>query len=198
MEDITNNEIVVLLTLLKDFSANYNANSLSKVVGLTSMGTLKILKKLEKQNLLRSEQMGKGVFYKINFNNNYAKNYLVFLLQKEAEQSVPRVKRWVKELRQLENSADFGMLFGSLLNGGHYNDIDFLIVLEQSQINKVNKLISGINKISSKRVNLVKQTIKDLEDNLKKKDKIVVNAVKKGIVVFGYKRFIEVIENVSS
>ena len=196
MRDITQNEMNVLLTLFKDFDTGYNANSLSKKIGLTSMGALKILKNLEKEGLLKSTQLGKAVFYKLNF-SKYTKAYLNFLLQKEAEQSLPRIKRWVKELRRFQKTANIGVLFGSVLKKETFKDIDLLLVLEQSQIRDVNKLVAELNKVNIKKLHLVKQAKKDLESNLKKKDKVILSIVKNGIVLFGYDELIGVIENVS-
>ena len=197
MKDITKNEMQVVLTLFKDFSSSYNANSLSKIIGLTSMGTLKILKKLEKEKILRSEQMGKAVFYKLDLTDDYVKNYLIFLLQKEAEQSIPRIKRWVKELRQLQDNADIGIIFGSVLETDDYNDIDLLLVLKQSQNKKINQLLSEIKEINIKKIHAVKQTKGDIKENLKKRDKVVLSIIKKGTVIFGYEKIIEIIKDVT-
>ena len=47
MEDITKNEMKAVLEILKSPEVMYNANNLAKVLEITSMGTLKILKRLE-------------------------------------------------------------------------------------------------------------------------------------------------------
>ena len=194
MKNITKNEMKALLVLLKDINADYNANNLSKKIGLTPMGTLKIVKKLEKQNILKSKQLGKAVFYNINL-NDYTKIYLKFLLQKEAEECSPKVKRWVKELKPLQKTAEAGILFGSVLTKENYNDVDLLLILKQSQNKEANMLIGDIKKINIKKLHAVKQTIQDLKSNLKKKDKVILSIIKNGIVLFGYEKIIEVIEH---
>lgn len=197
MKTITNNEMKAMLTLFKDFSVSYNANSLSKRINLTPMGALKILKSLEKQNVLKSKKMGKAVFYKPNFDNDHTKTYLKFLLQKESEQPIPRIKRWVKELGRLQSTAEIGILFGSVLKTDDYKDIDLLLVLTQSQNKEVNRLIADINRINVKKVHVVKQLKEDLKKNLEKKDKILLDIIKNGVVLFGYTQIIEVIGNVT-
>lgn len=196
MREMTKNDARVLLTLFKDISNNYNANSLSKRVGLTSMGTLKILKNLEKQGILASKKLGKAVFYSISF-NDYTRSYLIFLLQKEAEESIPRIRRWVKELRKIKGNAEICILFGSLLKKQDYDDIDALLVLKQSQNRKANELLDEMGKLSTKKIHAVKQTEKDIKNNLKKHDKVMLNALNGSIVVFGYKKLVEIIENVT-
>ena len=198
MESITKNKIKVLLFLLKDFSVDYNANSLSKKVHLTSMGALKILKRLEKQELVISKKIGNAVFYKINFASDYARSYLEFILRQETEQSIPRVKRWVKELNKLRDVSEIGLLFGSVLKSEVYSDVDLLLVIKPSDNIKANKIIHKINELGVKRVNAVKQTNGDFIGNLKKRDKVLLNAIKNGIVLFGYGSFFEVIKDVSA
>lgn len=192
-----NNEMKTALILFKDFFSDYNANNLSKKMNLSSMGTLKILKKLKSQNIITSKKMGKAVFYKINFNSNYAKNYLRFILQKEAEESAPRIKRWVKELRPLENNSEVGILFGSILNKEDFKDVDFIAILNQSQSIRLNEQMDKINKVNIKKIHVIKQTKEDYKKNIKKRDKIILDSIKKGVVIFGYDKIIKIIENVT-
>ncbi len=197
MYKLTANEMKIILRIFKDFNSKYNANNLAKEFKLSSMGVLKIVKRLHKQNLLKFEVVGKAKIYSINFKNDYVKKYLVFLLSKEAEESIGKIKRWIVELRKLENSAEIGVLFGSVLKSNKFDDIDMLAVLKQSQVKDFNKLVEEINQLSVKKVHPVKQSVQDLKNNLLKKDKIILNAVKEGIVLFGYEKFVEVIESVS-
>jgi DNA-binding Lrp family transcriptional regulator len=197
MNGLSPNEMIVLLKIFKDFNSYHNANKLSKEMGLSAMGALKILKNLEKQNLIKYEMVGKAKIYKINFNNNYAKEYVAFLLRKEAEDSKPRIKRWVAELRKLEPYSQIGMVFGSVLKSDQHNDVDLLAVLKQLQVKEFNKKIDELNQINVKRIHPVKQTLQDLKNNLVKKDKIVLSAIRDCIVLFGYDKIVEVVESVS-
>ncbi len=196
MKTVTQNEARAALWILKDFSNNYNANNLSHELGLSSMGVLKILKRLEKRGVLKSKKFGKVVFYKPNFNNDYTFSYLSFLLEKEAQESIPRIKRWVTDLKSLKELGLIGILFGSVITKENYNDIDLILVLEQPSNVRVNKLIDNLNKISTKRIHLVKQSLNDFKSNLLKQDKVILNALKTSIIIFGYDKFIEVMSSV--
>lgn len=70
MESVTCNEMRLVLRIFKDFSVDYNANSLSKELGLTAMGVLKILKRLKARGILKSRMLGRAVFYKPNYSND--------------------------------------------------------------------------------------------------------------------------------
>ena len=196
MQTITKNEMKAILIIFKDIDSHYNANNLSKKIGISSMGTLKILKRLEIQNILKSTTFGKAVFYKVNLGNDYARNYIEFLLKKEAEDVAPRIKRWVRELRKVRD-AKIGILFGSVLTEEKFNDVDLLVVLEQSQNRRFNKSIDEMNKINIKKIHPVKQTKDDLKLNLRKKDEVVLSIIKNGIVLFGYDEIVEVIRDVA-
>jgi len=197
MIELTKNEMQAMLRLFKDFSANYNSNNLAKEIGLSAMGALKILRRLHEQNLLKVEEIGKAKIYSINFDNEYAKQYVSFLLRKEAEESTGRVKRWIDELRKLKDTATICIVAGSVLKTEKYNDVDALAVMKPQQLKKFNKRTSEMNKINIKRIHPIKQSIEDLKNNLAKKDKVILDMVKTGIVLFGYDEFVGVVAGAS-
>ncbi len=192
MKEATANEMAAILKVFKTPEREFNANSISKEIGLTPMGALKILKRLEKEGVLASKTAGKATFYSINFTNGYARDYLEFALKREAEQSSPYVKRWVSEVRKLKN-ADISIIFGSVLKkGSEANDIDALLVTTQKKFEKLKEEISDLNKINEKGIHAVYQTTADLRSNIAKGDKAVLNALK-GIIAFGEEKLIELI-----
>lgn len=190
MKDITKNEINIILKLIKSPEIDYNANNLAKVVGITSMGALKILKKLEKESILKSKKIGKAVIYRINTNNLYANHYLSLILSRETIYADPRVKRWIEELKKIKN-ADIIILFGSVLENPNPNDIDVLFVTDQKHFSKLKEEIKLINEINIKKIHPMYQTFNDIIDNIKKRDKPLLNAIK-GIIILGEEKFIEV------
>ena len=184
------NEMVIVLKIFKTPEREFNANSISKETGLTPMGALKILKRLEKDGILNSKAAGKATFYRVDFGSGYAKDYLKFALRNETEHSQPYVKRWVREIRKLKN-ADAAILFGSVLRKEkEANDIDVLALTNQNKLEKLKEEISELDKINEKHMHVIYQSPKDLRSNIKKQDKVVLNALK-GIAAFGEDRLIE-------
>ncbi len=193
MTDLTPNEMNFVLIILKSPEKDCNANNIAEVLGISSMGALKIARKLEKEGVLVHRQSGRIKFYRINFSNDYAKQYVKFLLKREAEQSPPVIKRWVNDLKKLK-SADLIVLFGSVLEKGEKaRDIDVLLVTDQKNFDKLKKEVDEVNFINVKKIHPVYQARIDLEKNLKKEDKIVINAIK-GVVVAGEDLFMEVLQ----
>jgi len=182
--DITKNEMLFILSIFKSPEVDYNANNIAKKLGLTSMGALKIARRLEKEEIILSKELGKARFYKINFDNDYAIQYIKFLLKREAEQSNPYLKMWISDVKKIKY-ADAAMLYGSVLRKyKEANDIDVLLVTDKKRFPKLEKEIESINNINVKKIHPMYQTKEDIKENIKKRDKPLLNAIK-GIAVFG-------------
>lgn len=193
MRDVTNNEMIFALTIFKSPEVEYNANSISKVIGISSMGALKIAKRLEKDSIIVSKELGKAKFYKINLNSDYVRQYTKFLLKREAEQCHPYVKVWVSEARKIKN-ADVAVIFGSVLKKHDTaKDIDVVLITDKKRFLKLKKEVDEVNSINVKNIHPIYQTKEDFVKNLKKGDKIVLDAIK-GIFVFGEDIMIELLE----
>lgn len=184
MIKITDNEMLFVLEIFKSPDVEYNANSMAKHLGISSMGALKIAKRLEKEDIVIPKKLGRATFYRLNLDNDYVKYYVKFLLKGESEQAHPYVKRWVNELRKI-NSADVIILFGSVIKKHEKaNDIDVLFMTNKKKFPKLKKEIDDINLINMKKLHPIYQTEEDLKKNIKKRNKIILNALK-GIFIFG-------------
>lgn len=193
MMSLTPKQNEVLLTLFKDFTKDYNANSLSKIVGITPRGSLNIVKNLHKQNLLMRKQFGKAVFYKINLEDYYTFRTLETLLIYEAREKAPR---WLAEFKELFKDVKIAIIFGSIIrNPNKANDIDLLLVFTQKKLKLVKHFINEKNKILIKPIHPIVQSPNDIKKNLKKNDPVVLNALQRGYVLCGYDKLIEVVKN---
>ena len=193
MKDITENEMNFILTILKNPAQEINARSISKIIGITPMGSLKIARKLEKEGIISSKPIGRAIIFKLNLDKDYVKQYVKFLLKREAEYSTAYVKRWIAELKKIRK-AEIIVLFGSVLKKDREaNDIDALIVVKKINLNNVEKEIEEINFLNKNKIHPVFQTKEDLKKNLKSLDKVILGAIK-GIVVLGEEQIIGAIK----
>ena len=190
MNEITKSEMKVVLKLAKSPEIIYNANSLSKDIGITPMGALKILKRLEKESILKSRKIGKSITYKVDVEQRYAQRYTSLILSREAIYQTPQIKRWINELKKIRN-ADLIVLFGSVLEKPNPNDIDVLLVTDQRRFKKLQQEIKEINELNIKKIHPMYQTFEDVIKNIKKRDKPLLNAIK-GIIVVGEDKFVEI------
>ena len=95
MKEIPPAEMKAVLTIVKTPEVIYNANSLSKVIGITPMGMLKILKRLEQESILKSRKIGKSITYRVNLEDSYAGKYVSLLLAREAQHAPPVTRRLI-------------------------------------------------------------------------------------------------------
>ncbi len=195
MMSLTKKERETLLILFKDFTNFYNANSISKVLNISHVGAQKIFKRVLQEKLVVSKTIGKSIIYKLNFNDNYASQLIAFLLADEAN----NFKRWKEEFKELFKKDRIIMLFGSAIKDyAHANDIDVMIVLENKEVKEVNKILKKKEEVLPKKLHAIKLTHKDLLDNLKKKDKAMINIVKEGIILYGQDKYADILKNVAS
>ena len=190
MIDLTKLEMKVILKIVKSPEREYNANSLSAVLGVTSMGVLKILKRLEREYVLKSKKIGRMVLYRVNIKDAYARKYVSFVLSREAFFSDAKVRRWIEELKKIQ-SADMIILYGSVLIKSEPHDIDVLFLTEQSKFSSLKKEVDFMNKMNITKIHPLYQNFQDIIDNIKKRHPPLLNAIK-GIVVHGEEKFIEV------
>jgi len=193
MVNLTENEKRALLIIFKDFSSFYNSNSLSKKLGISRVGTMKMLKKLEKNQILIKELIGKSAIFKINFDNDYVLDMIAFLLSDEAN----KFKRWKDEFKELSGENKVVMIYGSVLvNYSKANDIDLMIIGKSNL--SVNKVIMEKQKILPKKIHLISISELEFLASLKKRQKSIVEIARTGIILYGQRKYAGVMKNVKS
>ncbi len=193
MRNVTNNEMRLVVTVLKSPEVPYNANTIAKFLGISPMGAWKIAQKLQKEDILHFEEVGSAHIFKLNFSSEYTLNYIRFILAREREIAPSYVKRWITELKKIKH-ADLVILFGSVLRKyGDARDIDALLVTTNKKFKALQKEIEDINLLNDKKVHPVYQSKQDLRNNIIKRDKVVLNAIK-GPIVSGEDAFIWVLK----
>jgi predicted nucleotidyltransferase len=191
----TRKEGEVMLKLFKDFTKEYNANSLSKEIKISPRGALKILKKLESENLCVSKKLGKARFYKVNLNDLYTRKVIETLLIAETKE---KAARWMDEFKQICEETEIMLIFGSAIrNLKEANDIDVMFVYKKKNYKKIQEFITIKNKLLPKRIHDISQTIQDLKENLKKRNPAIVDAIRTGYVMHGHDKVVEVVKHVT-
>jgi predicted nucleotidyltransferase len=195
MKTLTEKENEALLLIFKDFTTDYNANSLSKVLNITPRGALKVLKNLQSENLLIGKKMGKAVFYKANLEDNYTQSIIQSLLIK---QSMENANRWIDEFKKLYPATHIVIIYGSALrNYKEAKDIDILVIRSENNYKSIMKLIEDRGEILPKPIHPIMMLPEELEKNLNNKNPAMVNAIREGCVLHGQAKLIEVIKNVT-
>lgn len=194
MTTLTQKEKEALLILFKDFSSYYNANSLSKLLSISRIWAMKLLKKLNNNNILKDKKIGKSIVYKVNLDDDYIRNLMAFLLADEAN----NFKRWKDEFKKLFKGKRIILLYGSAIkNYEKARDIDIISVIEKEEYKEVAKVIAERQKFLSKKIHSIELTINDILKNLQEKQKAMTDIVKNAIVLYGQYKYVEIIQNVT-
>lgn len=178
----------ILIILFKDFLSFYNSRNISKLIGISHAGAFKILKKLESKSIVFGKRIGKAIIYSLNFNNPVAKKELEMALAIEAQNN----KRWLEEFKEIENKAEFAILFGSIIkNEDKSRDIDLLVVAKKESFEEIKRIIEARNKFLNKKIHLILQSVEEFTHDLNNKNKALVEIIKTGIILFKQENIIK-------
>jgi predicted nucleotidyltransferase len=193
MNMITKNTNKILLFLLKDLSViGYNINQIAKETKISLGSAFKILKELEKKNIINKKNISNGSYYKINFNFESQILFELILINERKNQE-NKIKIYINEISKYIDS-ELILLFGSILKNENYNDVDVMFITDNTK--KVLDFCLNISKIRTKPIVPFILKKEDLIEELKKQNQTIINIIKNSIIIKGEKKFLEVIQNV--
>lgn len=192
---IPKNTSKIILFLLKNINEfGYNINQISKVLKISVGSAFKILKDLEKDNITMHKEISNASYYKLNLNNKETTKICELLLLAEKRRLKGHAKIYAKDIMKFD-SAEMIILFGSILKGKEFNDVDVLFVT--GNVKKVNDFCLEISKIRTKPVVPLILKKEDLINEIKNRKDAILNIIKEGIILRGESEFIEVIKHVN-
>ena len=190
---ITENEKKVLKLLLFAFGEMYSINRIAKECGLSPNGAFKMLIKFENEGIIKSQNIGNMKSYKLDFESEKTKNILKLAIISELK---GKVKFRADDLKSLKQITEVCILFGSYIDlKKEPNDLDLFFVIKDKNFKEYKKQTSLIFKTMPIKVHDVLQTEEDVVANLKKKDKVVIEILKTGIILWGFDKVIEMVEH---
>jgi len=196
--NMSNNNKNKILNFLLRNTNQYNINEIAKILKLSVGSVHKILKSLEERKIVNLKQLGNASYYSLNLNNTETIKYCEFLLIEEKNNLLENNKTAKIYISDLEKyDAKSVILFGSILNKeDKAKDVDVLFIIKnKKQINEINNFCLEISKIRTKKVNPLIMEEKDLIDNIKNKNNVILDILKKGIILKGENLFIKSIKN---
>ena len=186
---------VVMFLLRNTDKFGYNINQIAKLNKISVGSAFKILKELEKDRLIIKNEISNASHYKLNFDNPETTKLCEFLLLAEKRSLKGYAKLYADELIKFKD-AEMMVIFGSVLRGKEFNDVDVLFIT--NKVKKVNDFCLEISKVKTKPVIPLIMKQEDLIKALKRKKEAIINMIKGGIVLKGEARFLEVVKNVNS
>ncbi len=167
MLSLSDNEFSVISFLVRNFTEKLTIRNIAQRLNFSSAGVFNILKKLEKQNIVVGQKLGTGLFYSINFENKIAKHLAGIVLIYSDE----KVEKMSVERLEQAKAAIFDKKILLLIT-------DNVTVLD----------------ISVPNTEVMLKTEDEVIGLLRKKDSAMLQMLKKGIVLFGEDKIVEIIK----
>ena len=196
--ETTKPSVKILKILLKDFTVKPTITMLAQEMKMSRVGIWKILKRLEAEKLIILSPVGSGktsVFsVGLNRENPLVEKTLSLALSEDAIKN----QRWCSNFAELENKVDFLLLYGSILHSQkEAHDIDILGVTHKNEFLNIEESIKKIQKTQIKKIHALHFTPAEFKYELEKPNSIFIDAVKKGIILFGQEKFTKFIKSIS-
>ena len=188
----------ILKILLKDFTIKPTITLLAKEISMSRVGTWKILKKLEAEKIIILSPMGEGktsaYSISLNWENRIVEKTLSLALTEDALKN----QRWLSNFAELESEVDFLLIYGSIIHSSkEANDIDILGITNKSKFLEIEESIKRVQKTQIKKIHALNFTPAEFKGELAKPNKIFIDAIKKGIILFGQEKFTKFIKSIS-
>ncbi|MBI2105454.1 winged helix-turn-helix transcriptional regulator [Candidatus Woesearchaeota archaeon] len=198
MQNLTINEAKVIDFLVRNFKERNSINQIAKRLKLSPMGAYKILKKLEKANAVKAEEIGNAIYYRADLEEEIGRKLAEFVLVQN-EFSNTYAKVYAEDLRKLKDVALSCILYGSILKiGKEAKDVDALIIIEKKDYKKISNKLANIQQIATKRIHDIRMTKEDLAKNIKKGNDAMIDMLRYGQVLWGADIIVEAIKNGAS
>ena len=183
---------IIRFLLRNTEKTGHNINQIAKAIKISVGSAFKILKELEKNNIVSAQSMGNAHYYMLNLSNNETVKICELLLLEE-KRCLTGYARLYGESLQNFNKADLIMLFGSILTNREFNDVDVLFVT--NNVKEVNKFCLELSKIRTKPVVPLILKKKDFTYELRNRKEAIMSIIKEGVILKGESTFVEVIKN---
>ncbi len=184
----------ILEILIKEPLVDHSATSLAKSLGITRQGLWKTLNKLSKDKLISLKSIAdtkkSTLNIKLNYKNPITEKTISLLLTKESL----NYERWKFNFEKIHNYSKFIILFGSIIHSPkEANDIDLLVIVNgKKNFHAINKIILELQQTQIKKIHSIDLTEKEFREELViNKNRAYIDALKKGIVLFGHDDYVK-------
>lgn len=183
---------IIRLLLRRTDRIGLNINQIAKACEISVGSAFKILKSLEKDKLAACRKIGNGSFYTLDLDNKEAVKVCELLLLEEKRNLKGYARLYAKDAEAFDK-AKMIVLFGSVLRGNKFNDVDVLFVTDRAK-----EAADFCDSLSAKRTQIISPLIipiYDLIREIKRGNPSLASIVKEGVVLKGEGAFVEVIKD---
>ena len=166
MLSLSDNEFSVISFLVRNFTERLTIRSIAQRLNFSPAGVFNILKKLEKQNIVKGEKLGTGLFYAINFESKIAEHLAEIVLLYSDE----KIDLNIEKLKQAK-----------------------AVIFDKKTLLLITDNITILD-ISIPDVEVIVKTNDEVIELLRRKNSQLLQILKKGIVLFGEDKIVEIIK----
>lgn len=185
---LSTNLLKIVEFIFRSIPNKFNVNQIARELKISVGSAYKILKSLEKKGVFNSQKIGNGIYYALNLDNREAGNVTELVLMESRNKSLAKNSRasiYAIDLKEAEKLSRAIILFGSVLYTKDAKDVDVLFIINKGKSKLVEDFCMKLSDLRPKRINPLLMTAADFKSNIKKQDKVIVDILKKGIILSG-------------
>ena len=168
MLSLSDNEFSVISFLVRNFTEKLTIRNIAQRLSFSSAGVFNILKKLEKQNIVIGEKLGTGLFYSMNFDSRIAEHLAAIVLLYSDE----KAEKIGHELIRQAKAA----------------------IMDKKNLLLITDNVTTIDS-SIPNISVISKTEDEVIGLLRKRDPEILQLLKKGTVLIGEEKIVEIIKN---
>ena len=168
MISLSDNEFSVINFLVRNFTERLTIRNIAQRLDFSAAGVFNILKKLEKQNIVVGQKLGTGIFFSINFDNKIAEHLagIVLLYSDEKFEKI--------NTEQLRNAK--------------------AAIFDKKTLLLVTDNITVLD-ITFPNIEIISKSEEEVINLLRKRNLEILQMLKKGIILFGEDKIVDIIKN---
>jgi predicted nucleotidyltransferase len=193
------NFVKIVNFLFRSIPKKFNVNQISRELEISVGSAYKILKSLEKKGVVVSQEIGNGIYYALNLDKKEAISITQLVLMEDRNKILaknPLASIYAKDLKDAEDSSRAIILFGSIVDRKDANDVDVLFIIDKGKSKAVEDFCTKLSDLRPRRVNPLLMTTADFKAHIKKQDKVIVDILKKGVILSGEDVIIKTVKGV--
>jgi len=188
----TNNKINIISLYRANYLAQFHVREIARLIKKNHATLLPHLKSLERDKILAVKTVGKNKLYSLNLKNIIAKNYIAISEIAAANalmEEIFLIKKITLEIFNLNLKGTI-ILFGSYAKKTFKEDSDIDLFYLGKNTDKDIENIKSVGKIYGKAINVKRSTLNNFETGLRKKDPLIIEIIKKHILLQNSEQFI--------
>ncbi len=179
-------ELEISEPFLADYRTGFHARQAAALLKMSHSTAALALGKLERKNILRSEQEGRNKKYYLNLDNFLTKSYIMNAESMMAVKYFERrfiFKKMFSELADVIRETPV-ILFGSYAKESHSRGSDMdILILADNEKKEVAKALEKFGERNGKMMHVQKISRKGFEKGLMERDTLVLEVVKNHIIL---------------